>query len=316
MLTQLLAIQPLRAAEITALLDRARRYTAAPQSPAPLAGRLVATLFFENSTRTRGSFELAARHLGAEVLGFTVATSSTAKGETLEDTARTLDAMGPDIIVVRHHASGAPQFLARHLKARVVNAGDGWHEHPTQALLDAFVLRERLGTLHDKKIVIVGDVLHSRVARSGLWIFKALGARVHLAGPPSLCPRELLSLGADAVHHDLDEALTEADAVMALRLQRERMGRVYVASEGEYFARYGLREARMARAKPGALVLHPGPMNRGVEIDGPLADGPRSLVLEQVRAGVVVRMAVLAAIGETLPAKPGLPDARHLTPGD
>jgi aspartate carbamoyltransferase catalytic subunit len=256
----------------------------------------VATLFFEASTRTRTSFELAARKLGAEVAGLAVATSSTSKGETLADTAKTVDAMGPDVVVVRHSASGAPRYLTTKIRAGVVNAGDGTHEHPTQALLDAYVLTARLGGLAGKKVAIVGDILHSRVARSNLLLLQKLGAEVHLAGPPSLCPPGFAALGAKAVHAELGPAVEGADAVMALRLQRERMGKTLVASAGEYFSRYGLTEAKLARAKPDAIVMHPGPMNRGVEIDGALADSPRSVILDQVAAGVLVRMAVLEAV--------------------
>jgi aspartate carbamoyltransferase catalytic subunit len=294
-LNHLLSVKDLPAEECARLFDRAALFANTP-APSSLAGRLVATLFFENSTRTRTSFELAAQRLGAEVLSFSVSTSSTAKGESLADTAQTLDAMRPDVVVVRHGSSGAAQYLSQKIKARVVNAGDGWHEHPTQALLDAFTLRQHWGSLEGKHITIVGDLLHSRVARSNLLLLPKLGARVRVAGPPSLCPRELRSLGAEEVFHTLRPALEGADAVMALRLQRERMGRVYLSSEGEYFARFGLSEERLSWANPGAVVLHPGPMNRGVEIGGSLADSPRSLILQQVASGVWVRMAVLEAV--------------------
>ena len=301
MLQHLLGIEETPASDLTALLDRAALFASQTAPQKSLSGRLVATLFFEASTRTRTSFELAAQRLGAEVLSFTVSTSSTSKGETLSDTAKTIDAMHPDIIVVRHAAAGVPWLLAGQLKARIVNAGDGSHEHPTQALLDAYVLRKHLGTLHQKKIVIVGDILHSRVARSNLFLLTKFGAEVHLVGPASLCPSAFTALGAAAVHHKLEDALPGAHAVMALRLQRERMGRVLVSSVGEYFARYALTEAKLAQYAPQAIVMHPGPMNRGVEIDATLADSPRSVVLEQVSAGVLLRMAVLEAVSESLP---------------
>jgi aspartate carbamoyltransferase catalytic subunit len=303
MLQHFLGIEETPAAQITELLDRAESLANQPNPEKTLSGRVVATLFFEASTRTRTSFELAAQRLGADVLSFSMSTSSTSKGETLSDTAKTIDAMGPDIVVVRHSAAGVPWFLASQLKARIINAGDGAHEHPTQALLDAYVLRRYLKDLRQKKIVIVGDILHSRVARSNLFLLSKFGAEVHLLGPASLCPKEFVALGAKAVHHKLEDALPGAHAVMALRLQRERMGQVLVSSVGEYFSRYALTEAKMAQYAPEAIVMHPGPMNRGVEIDATLADSKRSVVLEQVSAGVLCRMSVLEAIAKSLPTK-------------
>jgi aspartate carbamoyltransferase catalytic subunit len=300
MLQHLLGIEETSASDINALLARAALFASQASPEKILRGRLVATLFFEASTRTRTSFELAAQRLGAEVLSFTASTSSTSKGETLSDTAKTIDAMGPDIVIVRHASAGVPWFLAGQIKARIVNAGDGAHEHPTQALLDAYVLGKHLKDLRQKKIVIVGDILHSRVARSNLFLLDKLGAEVHLVGPASLCPATFTALGAKAVHHKLEDALPGAHAVMALRLQRERMGRLLVSSVGEYFARYALTEAKLSQYAPKAIVMHPGPMNRGVEIDATLADSPRSVVLAQVSAGVLIRMAVLEAIAQSL----------------
>ena len=257
-----------------------------------LARRVVANLFFEDSTRTRSSFEIAARALGADVLNWSAKGSSVAKGETLIDTVRNIDAMGPSAIVIRHPSSGAADLVARHVRAAVVNAGDGTHEHPSQALLDAFTLREKLGSLEGKKILIVGDLLHSRVARSNLHCLKLLGAEVTFCGPPALAPNWLQSLGA-RVTHEFDGALEQADAVMMLRIQLERQQQALFPSGREYARRYGLNAARANRMKPAAIVLHPGPMNRGLEISHDVADGSRSVILEQVENGVAMRMAIL-----------------------
>jgi aspartate carbamoyltransferase catalytic subunit len=258
-----------------------------------LRGRTVVNLFFEDSTRTRISFTLAAQRLSADIVDFTGKTSSVSKGETLVDTARNIEAMGVDVMVVRHASAGAPHMLARKVNCSVVNAGDGAHEHPTQALLDALTIRRRKGRLQRLTVAICGDILHSRVARSNVALLNLLNADVRLCAPATLMPADVDRWGV-SVFHDLDEALEDCDAVMTLRLQRERMSGGFIPSAREYAAVYGLDHERMARCKPGALVLHPGPMNRGVEIDGALADDPQiSLVLDQVEAGVAVRMAVL-----------------------
>jgi len=254
----------------------------------------VANLFFEGSTRTRLSFERAAKALGADVLNFTAQTSSVAKGETLVDTARNVEALGVATLVIRHPVSGAAYLASRHVQCAVVNAGDGTHEHPSQALLDAFTLHERWGSLEGRTVAIVGDVLHSRVARSNLYCLKALGARVVFAGPPTLMPVGLEELGGK-VAPSLDAALEEADAVMMLRVQGERQTAGYVPSVREYARLYGLSAERASRLRPGALVMHPGPVNRGVEISPEVADGPSNVILAQVSHGVAVRMAILEA---------------------
>lgn len=263
-----------------------------------LRGRTVANLFFEDSTRTRLSFEAAAKRLSADVITFTAKGSSVSKGETLKDTALTLEAMGAEVIVLRHHASGAAARLAQSgwIQASVINAGDGTHEHPTQALLDAYTLRQHLregvGDLAGLNVVIVGDILHSRVARSNVALLTTLGARVTLVGPPTLVPVGVQAWPCDT-SFDLDEAIGEADAVMMLRVQSERMNAAYFPSAHEYSRRYGLDAARADRLPAHAVVLHPGPMNRGMEITAEVADGPRALIVDQVTNGVSVRMAVL-----------------------
>jgi len=257
-----------------------------------LRGRTVVNLFFEDSTRTRISFEAAAKRLSADVINFSAKGSSVAKGESLKDTALTLEAMGADAVVIRHSASGAPHRLAGWVKGSVVNAGDGSHEHPTQALLDAFTMRRRLGRLGGLRVAIVGDVLHSRVARSNVLLLSTLGAEVTLVGPPTLLP---VAVGAwpCSVSYDLDSALPKSDVVMMLRVQQERMNAAYFPSVREYSRRYGLDAARMAMLPEHAVVMHPGPMNRGVEIAAEVADSARSTIVEQVANGVSVRMAVL-----------------------
>lgn len=293
----LLGIEGMGRAAIESLLARAAeldRLQASSSRPLPLAGRTVANLFFEDSTRTRTSFEIAAKSLGAEVVNWTTKGSSASKGETLLDTARNIDAMGPVAMVVRHASAGVPWLLARHLRCAVINAGDGAHEHPSQALLDAYTLRARLGSLEGKKIAIVGDIAHSRVARSNLHCLTALGARVVLCGPPTLIPAGIEALGAE-VTYELAAALESAHAVMALRIQLERMTQSLIPSAREYAKRYGLDAVRSAKLPEGAVVLHPGPINRGVELSSEVADGPRSVVLEQVAAGVAVRRAILEA---------------------
>ena len=290
----LLAIEGMARAQVEALLDRAAQLERGPDASRPLAGKVVANLFFEDSTRTRSSFEIAAKRLGAEVLNWTTRGSSVSKGETLLDTVRNIDAMGPHAIVMRHASSGSAALAARHARAAMVNAGDGTHEHPSQALLDAFTLRRHLGPLEGKRILIVGDILHSRVARSNLRCLRLLGARVAFCGPPTLVPPEMAQAGAE-VGFDLDRALEGADAVMMLRVQLERQAEAAFPSAREYGRLWGMTQARADRLPPDVKVLHPGPMNRGVEIATQVADGPRSVILEQVHHGVAVRMAVLEA---------------------
>ena len=257
-----------------------------------LRGRTVVNLFFEASTRTRLSFELAEKRLSADTMGITAAGSSVVKGETLADTARTLEAMAPDMIVIRHASSGAPQMLARVCRASIINAGDGMHEHPTQALLDAFTIRERKGRLAGLRVAIIGDLLHSRVLRSNALLLTKMGVDVRACGPPTLLPLGLDRLGLE-VTSSIDAALEGADVVMMLRVQNERMHGLFLPSVREYFTQYGLTPRRLERAAPDAIVMHPGPMNRGVEIDSAVADGRWSVILDQVANGVAVRMAVL-----------------------
>jgi len=257
-----------------------------------LRGRTVVNLFYEDSTRTRTSFEVAAKRLSADVINFSAKGSSVAKGESLKDTALTLQAMGADAVVIRHGASGAPHRLARWVAGSVINAGDGTHEHPTQALLDAFTIRRRLGRVDGLRVAIVGDVLHSRVARSNVWLLHTLGAKVTLVAPPTLLPVAVGSWPC-ATSYDLPAVLPVSDVVMMLRVQRERMADAYFPSVREYSRRYGLDADRLALLPGHAIVMHPGPMNRGVEIAADVADSPRSTVVEQVANGVAVRMAVL-----------------------
>lgn len=300
----LLGIEGLSAAEITGLLDLADE--AAELSPRAshkseiLRGRTQINLFFEDSTRTQSSFELAGKRLGANVMNMSVRSSSMNKGETVIDTAVTLNAMHPDILVVRHYAAGAVELLAQKVDCSVINAGDGAHEHPTQALLDALTIRRNKGRIAGLTIAICGDVLHSRVARSNIIIFNALGARVRIVAPSTLLPPFAERLGAE-VYHSMAEGLKSADIVMMLRLQRERMSGSFVPSTREYFHFFGLDHEKLKHAKPDALVMHPGPMNRGVEIDSSIADDPRSVISEQVEMGVAVRMAVLEALSGHLP---------------
>ncbi len=299
----LLAIADLDRFEVEALLARAEAFEPLLEQKVKkldtLRGRTLINLFFENSTRTQSSFELAGKRMGADVVNMSVKSSSVAKGETLIDTAATLNAMRPDLLVVRHGASGAAELLARKVDCAVINAGDGQHEHPTQALLDAFTIRRRLGQVEGLNIAICGDVLHSRVARSNVALLNMLGASVRLIGPPTLMPAGAERWGA-RVLHDMRAGLKGADVVMMLRVQRERMDGGYFPSAREYFWFYGLDEDKLRCAKPGALVMHPGPMNRGVEIDSSVADDPAvSLIETQVRMGVAVRMAVLEALAES-----------------
>ena len=283
--------------EIESVLDLAESYALLNRSGKTqrdlLRGRTLINLFFEDSTRTRTSFELAGKRLGADVINMSVSTSSVNKGETLLDTAATLNAMNCDLLVVRHGDSGAPALLARKVDAAVINAGDGTHEHPTPALLDALTIRRRRGRLEGLTVAICGDVLHSRVARSNIFLLSAMGSRVRVIGPPTLMPAEVARLGVE-VFHDMREGLEGCDIVMMLRLQKERMTRGLIPSFREFFRFYGLDAEKLAFAKPDALVMHPGPMNRGVEIASDVADDPiRSLIKEQVEMGVAVRMAVL-----------------------
>ncbi len=288
----LLGLETLSAAEIEGILDEAASFKKTP-SPQLLAGRTVAFLFSEASTRTRSSFEAAALRLGAECLSFSAAGSSLSKGESMLDTMLNLQAVGVTHFVVRHERSGILEDLAPRVNASVVNAGDGWHEHPTQGLLDLLTLKERWGSFKGRKVVILGDIRHSRVARSNLFALKKLGAKVVFCGPTPLVPDAFAALGA-TVEHDVEKALKGADAVNVLRLQLERMEQGFISSLADYALVYQLTPARAMLMKPDALVLHPGPMNRGVEIASEVADGPRSVILEQVTNGVFVRMAALA----------------------
>ncbi len=297
----LLAIEGMYPPEIGQLLDLAESYALLNRSGKTqrdlLRGRTLINLFFEDSTRTRTSFELAGKRLGADVINMSVSASSVNKGETLLDTATTLNAMQCDLLVVRHDQSGAPALLAQKVDAAVINAGDGTHEHPTQALLDALTIRRRRGRLDGLVVAICGDITHSRVARSNIFLLTTMGATVRLIGPPTLIPAGIEAMGI-SVSHDMDAGLEGVDIVMMLRLQRERMTRGLVPSAREFFRFYGLDAARLARARPDALVMHPGPMNRGVEIDSAVADdASRSLIREQVEMGVAVRMAVLDTLG-------------------
>src|SRR5580693_9212917 len=300
----LLAIEGLEPPAISRLIDLAESYVLLNRSGKMqrdvLRGRTLINLFFEDSTRTRTSFELAGKRLGADVINMSVSSSSVNKGETLLDTAGTLNAMHCDLLVVRHDQSGAPNLLAQKVDAAVINAGDGTHEHPTQALLDALTIRRRKGRLEGLTVAICGDVLHSRVARSNIHLLTAMGSRVRVIGPPTLMPAEVTALGVE-VFHDMRSGLADVDIVMMLRLQRERMQGGLVPSAREYFRFFGLDAEKLAYARPDALVMHPGPMNRGVEIDSAVADGARSLIREQVEMGVAVRMAVLEALSRNLP---------------
>ncbi len=293
----LLAIEGLEPPAIDHLLDLAESYVLLNRSGKTqrdlLRGRTLINLFFEDSTRTRTSFELAGKRLGADVINMSVSTSSVNKGETLLDTAWTLNAMHCDLLVIRHAESGAPALLSQKVDAAVINAGDGTHEHPTQALLDALTIRRRKGRIGGLAIAICGDIAHSRVARSNIHLLTTLGCDVRVVGPPTLIPAEAERLGV-RVFHDMKSGLQGADIVMMLRLQKERMARGLVPSAREFFRFWGLDAEKLAYAKPDALVMHPGPMNRGVEIDSAIADHPtRSVIAEQVEMGVAVRMAVL-----------------------
>ena len=300
----LLTCEDLTAGEIGALLDLAD--TAAEvnrqinKKRDALRGRTLINLFFEASTRTQSSFELAGKRLGADVMNMSVSASSMQKGETLIDTAITLNAMRPDILVVRHYAAGAAELLAQKVDCSVINAGDGAHQHPTQALLDALTIRRSKGRIGGLTVAICGDILHSRVARSNINVLNIMGARVRVVAPSTLLPPQACRLGVE-VFTDMNEGLADADIIMMLRLQRERMQGSYVPSSREYFHFFGLDQEKLARAKPDALIMHPGPMNRGVEIASTIADHSRSVIRDQVEMGVAVRMAVLEAMGRQLP---------------
>jgi aspartate carbamoyltransferase catalytic subunit len=300
----LLAIEGLEPPYIADMLDLAESYALLNRSGKTqrdlLKGRTLINLFFEDSTRTRTSFELAGKRLGADVINMSVSTSSVNKGETLLDTASTLNAMHCDLLVVRHAQSGAPALLSQKVDAAVINAGDGTHEHPTQALLDALTIRRRKGRIEGLIIAICGDVLHSRVARSNIHLLLTMGARVRIVGPPTLMPAEADRFGVE-VFHDMRAGLAGADVVMMLRLQKERMTGGLIPSSREFFRFYGLDAEKLALAKPDAIVMHPGPMNRGIEIDSAIADDPeRSVIGEQVEMGVACRMAVLDVLARNL----------------
>ena len=295
----LLDIQSLSPEEITTVLDTALAFKGVGERsikkvPA-LRGKTVVNLFVEPSTRTRISFELAAQRLSADVINFSAEASSLKKGETLKDTARNLEALNADMIIIRHSATGAPHFLARFLNCSVVNAGDGAHEHPTQALLDTFTIREKKGKIAGLNVTILGDILYSRVARSNIWALRKLGANVTLCGPPTLVPKSFEQMGCK-VSYDVEEAISNADIINLLRIQHERQRKSMFPSIGEYTTLFSLNKARLALTKPDALIMHPGPINRGVEIDSDIADSDRSVILEQVTNGLAVRMAVLFLI--------------------
>jgi len=292
----LLDIERLSAEEITTVLDTAREFKAvgerAIKKVPALQGKTVVNFFVEPSTRTRVSFELSAKRLSADIINFSVDASSFQKGECLKDTARTLEALNADVIVIRHKAAGAPHFLARFLNAHVVNAGDGAHEHPTQALLDTFTIREKKGEISGLNVTILGDILYSRVARSNIWALRKLGANITLCGPSTLVPKVFEQMGC-RVTYDLDEALADADVINLLRIQHERQRKTMFPSIGEYASLFGLNRSRLAKTKPDAMIMHPGPMNRGVEIESEIADCPRAVILEQVTNGIAIRMSVL-----------------------
>lgn len=297
----LLGLRELTSEEITYILDTAKGFeqvsTRSVKKAPPLRGKVVVNLFFEDSTRTRNSFALAANRLSADIIEFTKKSSSVSKGETLLDTARNLEAMGVDIVVVRHDAGGAPRFLSKNIKASVVNAGDGYCEHPTQGLLDVYTIRKIKGTLEGLKIAIVGDIAHSRVARSDMWAMTKLGAEVTFVGPPTLMPPQVGRLPVK-VSYCLDEIIDKVDVINMLRIQFERLGGNPFPSIREYSHYFGLTVERMRRAKPDILVMHPGPINRGLEMESEVADGRNSVILEQVTNGLAVRMAVLFLVNQ------------------
>jgi aspartate carbamoyltransferase catalytic subunit len=292
----LLGIKELDREEIDLILDTAAGFKDVLQRDIKkvptMRGRTVVNLFFEPSTRTRTSFELAAKRLSNDVVNFSVPTSSVVKGETLLDTALTVQALGAETVIVRHSSSGVPHYLAGHLEASVINAGDGTNEHPTQALLDAFTIRERRKDLASLKVAIVGDILHSRVAKSNIYCLKKLGAEVRVVGPPTLVPELAAGLGVE-VFSSIEEGVRGVDVIMMIRIQMERQGSAYFPTTSEYFRNWGLTKPRVDLASKDVIVMHPGPMNRGIEISSSVADGPNSVILEQVTNGLAVRMAVM-----------------------
>jgi len=292
----LLGLQEMSKEEIELILDNAigfkEIFTRTVKKVPTLRGKTVVNLFFENSTRTRTSFEIAAKRLSADVINFSVSTSSVTKGESLLDTARTIEAMGSDFIVMRHSCPGAPHLLSKRLKSAIINAGDGCHEHPSQGLLDLFTMREHKRKIADLKVVILGDILHSRVARSNIWGLSKLGAKVTVVGPKTLIPPHIEKLGVE-ICYDLKKGIKDADVINLLRIQLERQRKNLFPSIREYKLLYGLTQERMKYAKPDVLIMHPGPINRGVEISQEVADGPYSVIIEQVTNGVAIRMSIL-----------------------
>jgi aspartate carbamoyltransferase catalytic subunit len=292
----LLGIKELSLEEINLILDTAAGFKDVLgrdiKKVPTLRGKTTVNLFFEPSTRTRTSFELAAKRLSTDVINFSVPTSSVVKGESLIDTALTVQALGADFIIIRHSSSGVPHLIAKKLRASVINAGDGINEHPTQALLDAFTIKEKKGKVEGLEIAIVGDITHSRVAKSNIYCLKKLGAKIRLIGPPTLIPKEIEGMGIN-VFHNMEEGVRDVDVLMMLRIQMERQGRGFFPSTEEYSKNWGLTPERFSLAKEDAIVMHPGPMNRGIEIASEIADGPRSVILEQVTNGLAVRMAVM-----------------------
>ena len=292
----LLGIKQLEPEEINLILETAETFkeiSTRPIKKVPtLRGRTVVHLFYEPSTRTRTSFEIAAKRLSADTFNISASTSSIVKGETLLDTARNLEAMNPDVIVLRHSAAGAPHLLARHVQASVINAGDGMHEHPTQALLDLLTIKDKKGTISGQTVAIIGDIAHSRVARSNVWALTKMGARVLVAGPTTMIPHDLDKLGVEVFYRP-EDVIPKADVIMMLRIQLERQGQMLLPSLREYARVFGLNEEKLSQAKPDVLIMHPGPINRGVEISPAVADGPYSVILDQVNNGVAVRMALL-----------------------
>lgn len=292
----LLGIKELSVEEINLILDTSAGFKDVLgrdiKKVPTLRGKTTVNLFFEPSTRTRTSFELAAKRLSTDVINFSVPTSSVVKGESLIDTALTVQALGADFIIIRHSSSGVPHLLAKKLRASVINAGDGTNEHPTQALLDAFTIREKKGKIEGLQIAIVGDIAHSRVAKSNIYSLKKLGARIRVIGPPTLIPKEIEGMGID-VFHNMEDGLKDVDVLMMLRIQMERQGKGFFPSTEEYSRNWGLTLERLSLAKDDVIVMHPGPMNRGIEIVSEIADGPRSVILEQVTNGLAVRMAVM-----------------------
>jgi aspartate carbamoyltransferase catalytic subunit len=301
-LRHFLTIEGLPREQLTSIMDTADSFASVSEQAVKkvpiLRGKTVVNLFFETSTRTRTTFELAAKRLSADVLNLNIATSATTKGESLLDTIRNIEAMQVDMFVVRHADSGAPHFIARHVPPHisVINAGDGRHAHPTQAMLDVYTIRKHKGRFDGLVVAIVGDILHSRVARSEIQALRILGAgEIRVVGPRTLLPADAESLGVK-VFVDLEQGLKDVDVVIMLRLQRERMNGAFIPSEHEYFAKFGLTEERLKVAKPDAIIMHPGPINRGIEIESKVADGPRSVILQQVTAGISIRMAVMSMV--------------------